>query len=57
MLEELMSKETPKDDPRQQTDQRSHAQTDKPWKGNPEREQRNDNGKLDLEKWQKSGTH
>ena len=52
-----MSKETPKDDPRQRTDQGSHAQTDKPWKGNPEKEQRNDGAQIDLEKWQKSGTH
>ena len=35
-----MSKEKPTDDPRQQTDWRSHKQTDKPWKGNPETEQR-----------------
>ena len=35
-----MSKETPKDDPRQRSDQGSHKQTDKPWKGNPEKEQR-----------------
>ena len=35
-----MSKETPKDDPRQKSDQGSHKQTDKPWKGNPEKEQR-----------------
>jgi hypothetical protein len=52
-----MSKETSKDDPRQQTDERSHSQTDKPWKGNPEKEQRNDGAELDLEKWQKSNTH
>jgi hypothetical protein len=52
-----MSKETPADDPRQQTDKGSLRQTEKPWKGNPEREQRNDNAGLDLEKWQKSNTH
>ena len=52
-----MNKETPKDDPRQQTDHGSHAQTEKPWKGNPEKEQRNDDTKIDLEKWQKSNTH
>jgi len=33
-----MSKETPKDDPRQKSDQGSHKQTDKPWKGNPEKD-------------------
>jgi hypothetical protein len=52
-----MSKETPQDDPRQNTDAGSHVQTDKPWKGNPEKEQRNDGAKIDLEKWHKSGTH
>jgi len=52
-----MSKQTPKDDPRQQDDRGSHKQTDKPWKGNPEHEQRNDNADLDLEKWHKSSTH
>jgi hypothetical protein len=52
-----MSKETPKGDPRQETDAPSHSQTDKPWKGNPEKEQRNDGSKIDLEKWHKSSTH
>jgi len=32
-----MSKETPKDDPRQKSDQGSHKQTDKPWKGTAQR--------------------
>jgi hypothetical protein len=31
-----MSKETPKDDPRQRNDEGSIKQTDQPWKGNPE---------------------
>ena len=56
-----MSKETPKNDqktdPRQRTDGKSLKQTDKPWKGNPEKEQRNGDAKIDLEKWQKSSTH
>ncbi|WP_187436796.1 hypothetical protein [Bradyrhizobium rifense] len=51
-----MSKETPKDDPRQQSDEATHKQTDKPWKGNPEKEQRNE-AELDLEKWHKTKTH
>ncbi|WP_170991509.1 MULTISPECIES: hypothetical protein [Bradyrhizobium] len=40
----------------------SHAQTDKPWKGNPEKEQRSGNTKgsgdekPDLEKWHESNT-
>ena len=50
-----MSKETPKDDPRQRSDQGSHRQTDKPWKGN--NEQRNDGAKIDLEKWHETNTH
>jgi hypothetical protein len=52
-----MSKETPKDDPRQQSDEDSLKQTDKPWKGNPEKEQRNDDMKIDLEKWHRTKTH
>ena len=40
-----MSKETPNDDPRQRTDWGSKSQTDKPWKGNPEKEQRSDDRK------------
>jgi hypothetical protein len=52
-----MSNESPADDPRHQTDQGSHSQTDKPWKGNPEKEQRNDGTKIDLEKWHRTQTH
>jgi hypothetical protein len=52
-----MSKETPKDDPHQQSDHASHKQTDKPWKGNHEKEQRNDDAKIDLEKWHETKTH
>jgi hypothetical protein len=53
-----MSKETPKDDPRQRTDWGSHSQTHEPWKGNPEKEQRSDDRKKpDLEKWHESDTH
>jgi hypothetical protein len=54
-MEEIpMSKEPPKTDPRERTDWGSPKQTDKPWKGNPEKEQRNDDFKPDLEKWQES---
>ena len=49
-----MSKETSKTDPRDRSDGGSHKQTDKPWEGNPEKEQRNSDDKIDLEKWQKS---
>jgi hypothetical protein len=49
-------RETPLDDPRQQTDWGSHKQTDKPWKENPEKEQRSGGPKPDLEKWRESNT-
>src|SRR3954468_15673524 len=52
-----MSKERPTDDPRRQSDWGSHTQTDKPWKGNPENEQKSGDAKPDLEKWQESKTH
>lgn len=52
-----MSKETPKDDPRQRTDAKTHRQTDEPWKGNPEKEQASHAEKDDLERWHKSNTH
>lgn len=52
-----MSKERPNDDPRQQSDWGSHRQTEKPWKGNPEKEQSSGNVKPDLEKWQETKTH
>jgi hypothetical protein len=52
-----MSKETSKTDSGERTDRGSLKQTDKPWKGNPEKEQRNDDFKPDLEKWQESSTH
>jgi len=54
--ERNMSKEKPNDDPRQETDQSSHKQTDKPWKGNPEKERRNE-AETDLEKWHRTNTH
>jgi hypothetical protein len=53
----FMSKETPADDPRQKTDKGSLSQTEKPWKGNPEKEQRNDDAGIDLEKWHRTNTH
>lgn len=52
-----MNKETPADDPRQKNEQGSHRQTDKPWKGNPEKEQRNHDTNIDLEEWQETSTH
>lgn len=56
-----MSKERPTDDPRDQNDWGSHRQTDKPWQGNPEKEQgsdqASDQAKPDLEKWHETKTH
>ena len=52
-----MSKESPLDDPRQKTDQGSHSQTDKPWKGNPDMDQRSGTKKSDTDKWQETNTH
>jgi hypothetical protein len=50
-------RETPQDDPRQKTDWPNTKQTDEPWKGNPEKEQRNDDRDIDLEKWHRTNTH
>jgi hypothetical protein len=52
-----MSNETPKDDPRERTDKKTFKQTDKPWNGNPEKEQRSHVQKDDLERWHESSTH
>jgi hypothetical protein len=41
----------------QQTDWGSLKQTDKNWKGNPEKEQKNKDVKPDLEKWHETNTH
>jgi hypothetical protein len=56
-IEHLMNKETPSNDPRQKTDWKSPKQTDEPWKGNPEKEQRPGGPPPDLEEWQESSTH
>ena len=52
-----MSKETPKDDPRQRTDEGSLSQTDQPWKGDPEKEQQSGTKKSDPDLWQETNTH
>ena len=52
-----MSREKPTDDPRQQTDWPSTKQTDEPWKGPPEKEQKPKGPKPDLEKWNETSTH
>jgi hypothetical protein len=56
-MEVPVSKETPKDDPRDRTDWRSSSQTDKPWMGNPEKEQRSGTQKSDPDKWQETSMH
>ena len=56
-LKSAFSKETPLDDPRRQTDWKTTKQTDKPWTGNPEEEQKPGGPPPDLEKWQRSNTH
>jgi hypothetical protein len=52
-----MSKEKPNDDPRQKTDWKNTKQTDQPWKGQVEKEQKNSDGDIDLEQWQETNTH
>jgi hypothetical protein len=47
-----MSKEKPGDDRRQKTDKESLSQTDEPWEGNPEKEQRRTGPPPDLEEEQ-----
>jgi hypothetical protein len=49
-------REAPVDDPRQKTDWPNSKQTDEPWKGPTEREQRNESD-IDLEKWHETSTH
>ena len=55
--ERKMSKETPKDNSREASDEKSMKQTDKPWKGPVEKEQKRTGPPSDLEKWQRSDTH
>jgi hypothetical protein len=51
-------RETPLDDPRQQTDRATQKQTDQPWKANVEKDQLDPNRPdIDLERWQESNTH
>lgn len=50
-------RETPADDPRQETDWPNTKQTDQPWKGKVEKDQQNKGKDIDLEKWQESDTH
>lgn len=50
-------RETPADDPRQETDWPNTKQTDRPWKGKVEKDQQNKGKDIDLEEWQESNTH
>jgi hypothetical protein len=52
-----MSKENPNDDPRQKTDAKNTKQTDEPWKGPVEKDQKPSDSKPDLEKWHDTNTH
>jgi hypothetical protein len=55
-----MSKETPKDHPREKTDWKPYPATDEPWKQNAQKTQNQDGfdtPKPDLEKWQETNTH
>lgn len=54
-----MSKETPKDDPRAQTDWKPYKGTDKPWEkpGQASQEPDPEESKHDLEKWHRTQTH
>jgi hypothetical protein len=53
-----MSREKPNDDPRQRTDWKTTKQTDEPWKGPIEKEQRSSPpSEEDLERWQKTNTN
>lgn len=53
-------RETPKDDPREQSDWKPYPQTNEPWKQNAQHSTDPSQGetpKPDLEKWAKSNTH
>ncbi len=52
-----MSKEKPNDDLRQQTDWKNTKQTDQPWKGPVEKEQKPGGAPPDLENWNDTSTH
>jgi hypothetical protein len=54
---QAMSKEKPNDDPRRQTDWGPARQTERPWNGPVEKEQKPERSKPDLERWHDSDTH
>jgi hypothetical protein len=51
-----MSKEKSDDDPRQRSDWRNTKQTDQPWKGPVEKEQKTGVTEQDLERWHRTNT-
>ena len=55
--EALMSEEKPNDDPRQRTDWKTTKQTEEPWKGPVEKEQRTSVTEEDLERWHRTNTN
>jgi hypothetical protein len=56
-LKSAISKETPLDDPKQQTDWKTTRQTEEPWIANPEKEQKPGGPPPNLEEWERSNTH
>jgi hypothetical protein len=52
-----MGTKTPSDDQGEPTDRKGTKQTDKPWKGPVEKEQKPTGPAPDLEKWHDTNTH
>jgi hypothetical protein len=52
-----MSKEAPDNDTGESSDWKNTKQTDEPWKGPVEKEQKRNGPPPDLEKWHESNTH
>ena len=58
MPDKTRSNETSLDDPQNADGESTSKQTDKPWDGNPEKDQfAKDRPKPDLEKWNETKTH
>jgi hypothetical protein len=52
-----MSKEAPDNDTGERSDWKNTKQTDEPWKGPVEKEQKRSGPPPDLEKWHETSTH
>jgi hypothetical protein len=52
-----MSEQKPNDGPRERSDWKNTRQTDKPWNGPVEKEQKPGGPAPDLEKWHETNTH